>query len=210
MIEMTKRERVRAALAGGAVDHVPTALWRHDFLREWSAEELVAATLDAYRADDWDFIKFNPRATYFAEAWGNAYERPREQRQPRLTAAAIHDVSGLASLAPLDPRQGVFREHLQALWMLVGEVGDEVDIIQTIFSPLRRRDALRFRCRLPRVRGGRCRCGTCRSRRCNDDPRGVRASMHRRGRRRCLLRAAVVGESRHLRRGLLSRVRTPV
>ncbi len=136
MTGMTKRERVRAALAGEPVDHAPVSLWRHDFLREWTPEELVAATLEAYRADDWDFIKFNPRATYFAEAWGNTYERPSEQRQPRLTHAMISDAAGLADVKPIDPRQGVFGEHLRALWMLVGEAGDEVDVIQTIFSPL--------------------------------------------------------------------------
>ena len=136
MAAMTKRERVRAALASEPVDHVPVALWRHDFLREWSPEELVAATVEAYRADDWDFIKFNPRATYFAEAWGNTYAPPSEQRQPRLIASIINDAAGLANVAPLDPRDGVFAEHLRALWMLVGEVGEEVDVIQTIFSPL--------------------------------------------------------------------------
>lgn len=136
MAEMTKPERVRAALAGEPVDRVPASLWRHDFLREWSPEELVATTLEAYRADDWDFIKLNPRATYFAEAWGNTYDRPSEQRQPRPIAATVHDATALASIVPLDPREGVFREHLRALWMLVAEVGDEVDVVQTIFSPL--------------------------------------------------------------------------
>ena len=136
MAPMTKRERVRAALAGEPVDHVPVSLWGHDFLREWSAEELVAATLEAYRAGDWDFIKLNPRATYFAEAWGNTYERPAEQRQPRPLAHVIHDASGLAGITALDPREGVLREHLRALWMLVGEVAGEVDVVQTVFSPL--------------------------------------------------------------------------
>jgi uroporphyrinogen decarboxylase len=136
MAEMTKRERVRATLAGEPVDHVPASLWGHDFLREWSPEELVAATLDAYRADDWDFVKFNPRATYFAEAWGNTYDRPAEQRQPRLLSAAILEASGLAAVAPLDPRQGVFGEHLRALRALVAQVGGEADVVQTVFSPL--------------------------------------------------------------------------
>lgn len=136
MAEMTKRERVRAALAGEPVDHVPAALWGHDFLREWSPEELVAATLEAYRADDWDFVKFNPRATYFAEAWGNTYDRPPEQRQPRLLSAAIREARGLAAVAPLDPRQGVFGEHLRALRALVAQVGGATDVVQTVFSPL--------------------------------------------------------------------------
>jgi uroporphyrinogen decarboxylase len=118
MTDMTKRERIRAALAGEPVDHVPVSLWRHDFLHEWSAEELVATTLEAYRADDWDFIKFNPRATYFAEAWGNTYERPSEQRQPRLTHAVIADAAGLADVKP-PIRAKACGEHLRALWMLV-------------------------------------------------------------------------------------------
>lgn len=136
MDSMSKRERVRATLAGEAADRVPVALWRHDFLREWSPEELVAATLEAYRADDWDFIKFNPRATYFAEAWGNVYERPTTQRQPRLIAATVHSAADLGRLAPVDPREGVFEEHLRALWLLLSVVDGEVDVVQTVFSPL--------------------------------------------------------------------------
>ncbi|MBI5285244.1 MAG: hypothetical protein HY874_09145 [Chloroflexi bacterium] len=133
---MTKRDRVRAALAGEPVDHVPASLWGHDFLREWSAEDLVAATLEAYRAHDWDFIKLNPRATYFAEAWGNTYERPTEQRQPRPIAHAVDDARGLAAVAEIDPRQGVLGEHLRALSLLVTGVAGEVDVVQTVFSPL--------------------------------------------------------------------------
>ena len=97
MAEMTKKERVRAALAGQSVDHAPCSLWGHDFLREWSPEDLVAATMDAYHAGDWDFIKLNPRATYFAEAWGNTYERPTEQRQPRPLSDVVTSEIGRAS-----------------------------------------------------------------------------------------------------------------
>lgn len=136
MASMTKRERVRAALAGQPADHAPASLWGHDFLREWTPEDLVAATLDAYRAYGWDFIKLNPRATYFAEAWGNTYERPTDQRQPRLTRAAIEDAAGLRAMAPADPRAGVFGDHLRALRLLLDEAGGEVDVIHTIFSPL--------------------------------------------------------------------------
>jgi uroporphyrinogen decarboxylase len=136
MAEMTKKERVRATLAGEPADRAPASLWGHDFLREWSAEELVAATMDAYRANDWDFIKFNPRATYFAEAWGNTYERPSDQRQPALTAAVVRDAAGLATIAPVDARGGPLGDHLQALRLLLDEVDGSVDVLHTIFSPL--------------------------------------------------------------------------
>ena len=131
-----KKERVRAALAGRAVDRVPTSLWGHDFLREWEPRDLAGATLEDYRAHDWDFIKLNPRSTYFAEAWGNTYDRPSQQRQPRLLRPAVQGIEDLAALRAVDPVGGVFAEHLTALRLVLEEVGDEVDVIQTIFSPL--------------------------------------------------------------------------
>ncbi len=136
MPTMTKRDRVRATIAGEPTDRPPFALWGHDFLREWSPEDLVAQTLEAYRADGWDIIKFNPRWTYFAEHWGNTYERPTEQRMPRLRTAVVHSTRDLANLAPVDGRSGVFAEHLVALRAIIDAVGQEVDVVQTIFSPL--------------------------------------------------------------------------
>lgn len=136
MAEMTAKERVRAALAGTAVDRAPVSLWGHDYEREWTPEALVAATLDAYRPYEWDFIKLNPRATYFAEAWGNEYERPAGQEAPRLTKEAVVRIQDLEQLNRLDPKDGVFGEHLHALRMLVQQVGDELDVLHTVFSPL--------------------------------------------------------------------------
>ena len=66
MSGMSKRERVMAALQGGAVDHVPVSFWGHDFLREWSPEGLAAAMLESVQTYDYDFLKVNPRATYYA------------------------------------------------------------------------------------------------------------------------------------------------
>ena len=136
--EMSKTQRVRAALAGEPVDRVPVSLWGHDYLREWSPQELVAATLEQYRAHDWDFIKFNPRASYFAEAWGSVYEpaTATESRSARRVSSAVNSLAELAALSPVDPRGGVFGEHLRALRLLLAEVGAEVDVVHTIFSPL--------------------------------------------------------------------------
>jgi uroporphyrinogen decarboxylase len=133
---MTKKERVRAALRGEPVDRAPVSLWGHDFLREWSASELAAQTVESYRAHDWDFIKLNPRWTFFAEAWGNTCQRPTEQRFPRLLDPAAKSAADLAELEPVDAAGGVFAEQLEALRIVVGEVGAEVDVLYTIFSPL--------------------------------------------------------------------------
>lgn len=136
MATMSKKERVQAALSGRPVDSPPVSLWRHDFLREWAPTDLAATTLEGYRAGDWDFIKLNPRSTYFAEAWGNQYERPREPHQPRLLRFAVRTAGELARLQPVDPQGGVFGEQLSALRLVLDAVGGEVDVVHTVFSPL--------------------------------------------------------------------------
>lgn len=136
MATMTKKERVQAALSGQPVDSPPVSLWRHDFLREWAPRDLAAVTLEGYRACDWDFIKLNPRSTYFAEAWGNQYERPTGSYQPRLLQFAVRAPEELARLQAVDPQGGVFGEQLTALRLVLKEVGREVDVVHTVFSPL--------------------------------------------------------------------------
>ncbi|MGI8552828.1 MAG: uroporphyrinogen decarboxylase family protein [Dehalococcoidia bacterium] len=133
---MTKKERIRAALRGEAVDRVPVSLWGHDFLREWSPEDLVAATMEQYGAYDWDFIKLNPRSTYYYEAWGNRYEPTDAAHQPRLTHSVVQQAADLARLQEIDPAGGPFGEQLRALRMVLAQTNREVDVIQTVFCPI--------------------------------------------------------------------------
>lgn len=133
---MNKKQRIRAALAGEPVDRTPVSLWGHDYLRESSPEDLVAATLEEYRTHNWDFIKLNPRSSYFAEAWGNTYGQPTDSASGRQTNTAVNSLTDLSNLSPADPHSGVFREHLEALNEVLEAVGNEVDVVHTIFSPL--------------------------------------------------------------------------
>ena len=133
---MNKKERIRAALEGREVDRPPIAFWGHDFLREWSPQEFAAYTVERYRAYEDDFIKLNPRATYYYEAWGNRYDRPDAQRQPRMLEHAITSPEQFAALPELDPTTGPFGEQLEALRLVVQEIGQEVDIVQTVFNPI--------------------------------------------------------------------------
>jgi uroporphyrinogen decarboxylase len=136
MVEtVAHKQRIRATLRGEAVDHVPAALWGHDFKREWSAEELAAFTVESYRAYDWDLIKLNPRATYYYEAWGGTYE-PTGTTQPRMRSHPIDTAEELADLPEIDPIGGPFAEQIDALHRVVAEVGGDVDVIQTVFNPL--------------------------------------------------------------------------
>ncbi|MCS7276976.1 MAG: hypothetical protein NZ695_08195 [Dehalococcoidia bacterium] len=134
---MDKTRRVLAALSGLAVDRVPVSAWGHDFRREWSPEGLAEATLEAYERYDWDFIKVNPRATYYAEAWGARFEPSADGSEgPRLVEPGLRGEADLARIEPVDPRRGPFGEQLQALRLIARRLGGEAPFVQTVFAPL--------------------------------------------------------------------------
>jgi uroporphyrinogen decarboxylase len=133
--EMSKTERVYAALKGEGVDRVPVSAWWHDFAREWSAKDLAETTLEQYRQYDWDFIKVNPRASYFGEAFGAKYAQ-REGRQPDLVEPGISSPNHLKRVERQDGVSGVWAEQLEALRLINADLGGDAPFIQTIFSPL--------------------------------------------------------------------------
>jgi uroporphyrinogen decarboxylase len=109
MARMTKRERVAAALAGNEVDRVPVSFWGHDYVREWTPAGLAEATLERFRQYDWDFIKVNPRATYYAEAWGSRYEPSGDALHgPVNVDYVLKTPRDLERVAPLDVQEGPF------------------------------------------------------------------------------------------------------
>jgi uroporphyrinogen decarboxylase len=137
MAALTKRERVFAALRGEVVDQVPVSAWGHDFQREWTAEGLAEATLEAYRRYDWDFIKVNPRASYYAEDWGGRYQPSgRADAPPQTLATAVNSAADLRGLRPLDPSVGAYGEQFTALRLIRDGLKGETPFIQTVFSPL--------------------------------------------------------------------------
>ena len=133
---MNHKERVRAVLNGERPDRLPVSTWGHDFLREWSAEELAAHTVERQKKYDYDFVKLNPRWTLFAEPWGNRYRKPTEQKFPRLEHKVVACAEDLAALPEVPSDHPVFREHVRALQLVLDELGESVDVLVTIFSPL--------------------------------------------------------------------------
>jgi uroporphyrinogen decarboxylase len=132
MSTLTKRERVDAALHGQPVDRVPVAAWKHFIPEERSAATLADASLAFFQTFDWDWLKVNPRATYYAEAWGARYDfDDYNSVLPRIIEAPTN----LAGLTRLSPTAGVFGEHLELLQRIKAGIG-AAHFIQTVFSPL--------------------------------------------------------------------------
>ena len=131
---MDSRARVKAALEGKALDRPPVGAWGHTYREEWSPEELARVTVDRARRLGWDFVKFQPRATFFAEAFGNRY-RPsgHRLRAPVLDREAVPDLDDWKRLRLVDRR--VLDEQARALALVVKELG-EVPVLQTVFSAM--------------------------------------------------------------------------
>lgn len=133
---MTKRERVDAALRGEALDRVPVSAWRHFVAEEGSPETLAEVSLRHFRDFDWDWLKVNPRATYFAEAWGNWYDlNDYTGVFPRLLGSRIAAPSDLCAIQPVSPTAGAFAEHLKLVDLVREGIGG-AHFVQTVFSPL--------------------------------------------------------------------------
>jgi uroporphyrinogen decarboxylase len=136
MSDLSKRERVDAALAGAPVDRAPVSAWRHFIPEEWGSETLAAATLAHFQQFGWDWIKVNPRATYYAEAWGNTYDYTRyDGVLPQLVTGPVRTAADLGRIVPVSPTGGVFGEQLDLLRRIRTGAGG-AHFVQTVFSPL--------------------------------------------------------------------------
>lgn len=134
---MDSTERVRAALAMEPIDRPPAAWWGHTFLEEWSPAELARVTVERQRRFGWDFVKLQPRATCFAEAFGAAY-RPsgRPDQAPVLERPLVRGAADWDAVGAVDPGVAALADQTDALSRVVADLDGAVPVIQTVFSPL--------------------------------------------------------------------------
>jgi uroporphyrinogen decarboxylase len=134
---MTKEERLRAAIQGGAVDRPPVALWRHFPGDDQRPDDLAAATVAFQHRYDFDFVKVTPASSFCLRDWGvqdrwvGSLEGTRE-----YTAYPVQVPEDWHKLRPLDPTQGALGAQLRCLHLIADALVGQVPFIQTIFSPL--------------------------------------------------------------------------
>ncbi len=117
--EMTKTERVMAAVRGEAVDRIPVCFWHH-FRPLGSGRRLAEATLDFFVNEfDLDVLKIMPDIPY---------------PFPRRAIARPEDWLLIEPIAR--ERSRFFRERAATIGFLRDAVGFDVPIIMTVFSPL--------------------------------------------------------------------------
>jgi uroporphyrinogen decarboxylase len=136
MSTLTKRERVEAALKGEVVDRVPVSAWQHFLPAERHPDTLAQASLKHFHDFDWDWLKVNPRATYYAEAWGSRYDfNAYTGVLPRLLATPLQIPADLEKIREISGTEGVFAEQLELIKYIKTGIGG-AHFIQTVFSPL--------------------------------------------------------------------------
>jgi uroporphyrinogen decarboxylase len=132
---MDGRERVKAAMALGVADRPPVGAWGHTYKEEWSATDLAAATIDRARRFGWDFVKFQPRASAFAEAFGSVYKPSGHRlKGPILISEGVPDLESWNKVAVVNPK--ALDDQVESIGIVARELGPGVPVIQTVFSPL--------------------------------------------------------------------------
>ncbi|HEY3083024.1 MAG TPA: uroporphyrinogen decarboxylase family protein [Chloroflexota bacterium] len=134
---MTPRERVRAALRGDQVDRVPIAFWGHFASDPRTAEAITAETLAFQRRFDWDFVKVMPSGMYFPQALGcelTPASGPGGTNQ--IARTIVRSAEDWPRLPEPAPTEGWLGEHVAAVGRIRRELGPDVPIVQTLFSPL--------------------------------------------------------------------------
>ncbi len=128
---------MRTALALERPDRPPAAWWGHTYREEWSPRALAEITLDRQRRYGWDYVKLQPRACCFAQAFGAAYEpSPDGAAAPRPLARLVEEPRDWSRVPAVDASVPALADQVEALRALVQALGPEVPVIQTVFSPL--------------------------------------------------------------------------
>jgi uroporphyrinogen decarboxylase len=137
MAEMTKRERLVAAIRGEPVDRPPVALWRHFPGDDQRPEGLAKATVAFQRRYDFDFVKVTPASSFCLRDWGAQDRWVGNLEGTRdYTFHPVRSPEDWRELHLLAPEEGALGAQLQCLHYIADDLGGEVPFIQTIFNPL--------------------------------------------------------------------------
>src|SRR5260370_28402660 len=129
------RKRVEAAIAMGVADGPSFGAWGQRYGEEWSPADLATVTVDRARQFGWDFVKFQPRASSFAEAFGSVYKPAGHRlKGPVLESEAVADLDAWNNVALVNRK--ALDDQVESLHLVAKDLGFGVPVIQTVFSPL--------------------------------------------------------------------------
>jgi uroporphyrinogen decarboxylase len=115
---MTKIERVRAALAGTAVDHPPFTVWYHFGLQHAPADRMARAHLEFFEAYDLDWLKLM-----------NDYSYPMPPG-----VETVSEARQLGALPKLDVEASPLGEQLRVVEQVAGALRGHALVVDTLFD----------------------------------------------------------------------------
>ena len=137
VVDMSKRDRLMAAVAGNEVDRPPVALWRHFPGDDQRPSDLAAATVAFQRRWDWDLVKVTPASSFCVRDWGVEDRWVGNSEGTRdYTRRAVVEPEDWNRLTALDARSGSLGGQLRCLEQIRAELDEGTPVIQTIFSPM--------------------------------------------------------------------------
>jgi uroporphyrinogen decarboxylase len=137
MREMSKWERIRAALSGAQVDRVPLSLWKHCYFQEWAPGQLARFTLALHRKFDTDLIKLTPSGSYSIQGWGPTIRFSTDDNTPSvLMEPTVESADGWTTLRRLDVTKGALGRELETIHQVATGLDGTAPLVMTIYSPL--------------------------------------------------------------------------
>lgn len=135
--QMSKRERVRATLARQEVDRNPITFWNHFPNQDETADLLVQSTLDFQRRYDLDIVKVMPTGMFCTLDYGTTIALSKgDVGTSELVSGPIASVQDWARLPVAAPNKGEYGAQVDVIRRLRAELGPDVAIVGTMFSPL--------------------------------------------------------------------------
>ena len=128
---------MEACLRRTVIDRPPVALWRHFPVDDQSPVSLAEAHIAYQGLYDFDLLKVTPASSFSVRDWGveDVWEGSPEGTRT-YTKRAIGKPGDWLGLPVLDPDSGYLAQQLECLALIRERLGQEIPVLQTVFSPL--------------------------------------------------------------------------
>ena len=137
-IEMTKHERIAAAIRGEAVDRVPYSLWSHLPMIDLDPVENAEKTYEFYKTYDVDILKTMNNGMYSIEDFGATvdYSDIPKGGVAKITSTPVENPEDWEKVKPVSLHEGALLREQTYLKLLLKKTNGEVPVVFTVFSPL--------------------------------------------------------------------------